>query len=115
MAEIRPSDFNRRATLKAYDYAQRDSGGTYGVLVESVDVWCMVENLSGSTNPTQGQIKSDADYKVTLRYNAAFTTNWIFYYEGMDMKIKNIQTDLEGYKRFMILLCSVSIQQQSWS
>lgn len=111
MADINPSDFNRRATLKNYDYTQGDAGGVTKDLSDSVTVWCSVENLSGSTNPTQGQIKSDAEYKVTLRYNSNFTTNWIVSYENMDMKIKSIEIDKEGYKRFMILLCSVSIQQ----
>lgn len=113
--QINPSEFNRRGFLKAYTFTEGDAGGLTPVLSETKEVWCKVENLSGSTRPTQGQLKSDADYKVTLRYNVAFTTNWIFNYEGMDMKIKSVSVDNEAYKRFMILYCSVSLNQESWS
>ena len=109
------SEFNRRGTMTAYDYDQRDSGGTYRVFRESIDIWCKIENLSVSTNPTQAQMKTDASYKITARYNPVFTTNWVFSYEGIDMMIKDISVDNEGYKRFMIFYCSTTIKQESWS
>ena len=112
---IKPSDFKNIGTMKAYTFSQTDSGGVNKVLAESLNVWMKFEQLGGGTGPSFSQIASDANFIATMRYNAAFNTNWILEYEGQNYKIDNIKTDDVSYKRFMILECSTSIKLQDWS
>lgn len=112
---INVSEMNRRVVLESYTYTQGDAGGSTPVLAESVTVWAKVEQKGGSMSFTQSQLMADATYQITMRYRSGVTTNWNVVYEGQTFMINKIVTDTEGYKRYMILDCSVSIAQQSWS
>lgn len=112
---IKPSEFNRRVTLKAYTYTHNDSGGITPVLAESVEVWAKVIQTTGGTGTQEAQQLSYNNYSVTLRYREGLTTNWLVFYEDQVFKINSISVSEEGYKRFMVLSCSTTIRQSDWS
>lgn len=113
---INASDLNRLVTLESYTYTQNDSGGTNPVLAEEIpDVWAIVEQKGGSMGFNQAQMMADATYQITIRYRPQVTTNWNIIYEGQIFMINKIVFDNPAYKRYMIIDCSVSISQQSWS
>ena len=109
------SELTRRITLTSYDFVQTDSGGVNKILAETFDTWAKVEQKGGGMGFNQAQMMADASYQVTIRYRAKVTTNWYIVYEWQVFKIDKIVFDNPGYKRFMIIDCSVSIQQTSWS
>ncbi len=112
---INVSEFNRRLEFKAYDYTQGDAGGLTAALKETITVWGKFEQNSGSTQVNQAQVMTNNNFTATIRYRAAFTTNWLILYEGQLYKINSIRTDTEGYKRYMIIDCSVSVSLTDWS
>lgn len=109
------SDFNRRITLTSYNYSQSGSGGVSAVEAEIFDTWAKVEQKGGGVNSNQAQMMSDASYRITIRYRPQVTKNWNISYEGQTFIINSISFDNPAYKRFMIIDCSVSIKQTSWS
>lgn len=115
MPKIIPSEFNRRITLAAYDYSQGDSGGSTKVLKESVEVWGLVEGRTGVAVVGHAQEQWNYDYKITIRHQSKFNSNWIVYYENNVLKINALTTVEEGYKRFMVLRCTTTQKIQSWS
>ena len=113
---ITASNLNRLVTLKSYTYSQGDAGGSTPVLAEQIDnVWASIEQKGGNMNFNQAQMMEDATYQVTIRYKPQVTTNWNIEYEGQVFKINKIVLDNEAYKRYMIIDCTVSVSQQSWS
>ena len=114
--EILASNLNRQVNLEAYDYTKGSAGGLTPVLIETlVNVWAQVDQLSGGDVINQGQDKNFAGYKIILRYRPELNEKWIIFYEGQRMKIKQMQVDNTAYKRYWIIYCSTSIQQQDWS
>lgn len=113
--DINPSEFTRRITLTSYGFTQGDAGGLSPVLAETFDTWAKWEQKGGGMSANQAQMMADASVQVIVRYRPQVTTNWIIVYEGQYYKINKIITDLPGYKRFMIIDCSVTIKQESWS
>jgi SPP1 family predicted phage head-tail adaptor len=113
---IAASDLNRLITLESYSYSQNDSGGLTPVLAEQLtDVWANIQQKGGDMRFNQAQMMADATYQITIRYKPQVTTNWNIIYEGQTYMINKIVLDNPAYKRFMIIDCSVSISQQSWS
>lgn len=107
---------NRRVTLSAYDSIQDVVyGGNQLVLKETFDTWAQVVQKGGSTGINQGQMKSDFTYVITIRFRPQVSENWNITYEGQTLIINQLQVDDPGYKRYLIIYCSVSEQQQSWS
>ena len=116
MTPISPSELNRLVNLVSYTYTQNDSGGLTPVIAEQITgAWATVDQLGGDARINQGQDKNFANYKIIVRYRSQMTENWMIVYEGQTMKIKQMQVDDTSYKRFWIIYCSTSIQQQSWS
>ncbi len=113
--EISPSDFTRRVTMSSYTFDQGNTGGTSAVLTESFDCWAQVISKGGSQYVTQAQTKNDAQFQVTIRYRSQVTENWNVTYEGQRMIINRLSYDNNGYKRYIIMQCSESINQESWS
>ncbi len=113
--EVIASELNVRVTCKAFDYAEQAAGGTLPVLRESFDDWFKVEQLSGSTSFQQAQQISTSQYKLTCRYNAALNENWIFYFEGLYLKVDQMQVDNPAYKRYFFIYCSTTKQFDGWS
>lgn len=113
--DIRPSEFTRRVIIVAYDYVQKDSGGTSPIVAESFETWAKVEQKGGSMGANQAQLMADATYQVTLRYRPQVNQSWNIVYEGQTFKIDKIVIQYPQYKEFMIIDCSVSIQIESWS
>lgn len=110
------SALNRLIDLKSYSYTQNDSGGTTPALAESIlGVWANVLQLNGGSSVNLGQVKNFADYKITIRYRSQLTENWTVTYEGQQLIIKRIELNEPQYKKYMILYCAVSINQESWS
>ena len=112
---IKPSEFKTLITLKSYTYTKVTGAGLQRSLADTVTAWAKWENLSGSTAPNQAQMMSDISARVTLRYNPAFSMNWVVEFDGQEYTIKFIKVDDESYKRFMIIDLGVSINQTSWS
>jgi SPP1 family predicted phage head-tail adaptor len=112
---IHASDFTRRVTMVSYDFAQGPTGGINKVLAESFDTWADVESKGGSQYVTQAQVKNDSQWTVTIRYRPQVTENWNVIYEGQVFIITKISVVEPYYKKFMILNCSGSNQQESWS
>ena len=113
--EISPSDFTRRVTMESWDFTQINTGGVNRVLAESFECWAQVISKSGSQNVIQAQVKNDAQYQITIRYRPQITENWNVVYEGQTMIINRMSPDNTGYKRYLIMQCTGSIQQESWS
>lgn len=113
--EISPSEFNRRITLTSYGYSVGDSGGLSPVEAETFDTWAKWEQKGGNMSANQAQMMADATAQATIRYRPQVTENWNIIYEGQVYMINKITLDNPGFKRFMIIDCSVSIQQTSWS
>lgn len=113
--EINASDLNRQVTLESYDYSQNDSGGTSAVLAEQITTWANIVQLSGGDVINQGQDKNFSDFKITIRYRPQITENWNIVYEGMTLKIKQMQVDNPAYKRYIIISASTTLQPSSWS
>ncbi len=101
--------------MAAYASGKGVAGGVTKTLMETIDVWAKVEPVGGSTQPFQAQVMSDVSLRVTCRYNAAFTTNWILYFDGQYYTIKFIKIDDPSYRRFIIMDCATSLSQTSWS
>lgn len=112
---IFPSDFNRRITLTSYDFSQGDAGGVSAVEAESFDTWAKWELKGGGMSLNQAQMMADASAQATIRYRPQVTENWNIVYEGQVYRVDKIVYDSPNDKRFMIIDCSVSIQQTSWS
>lgn len=112
---ISPSEFKTLVTLKAYSSGKGAYGGVTKTLQETIDVWGKFEMIGGSTNVTQAQMMSNVTARFTCRYNAAFTANWIVYFDGQYYNISYIKIDDPSYRRFMIMDLSVSLSQTSWS
>lgn len=112
---ITTSQLNRQLTLISYDYLPGDSGGLTPVVAEQMTIWGNVIPLNGGSAVNFGQEKNFADYKITIRYHSQVTENWNIIYEGKTLSIKQMQVDDEGYKRYLTIFASTSIQQQSWS
>ncbi len=113
---INPSEFKSLVTFKVYDNGKAIGGAPKRLsIIESLEVWAKFEQVGGSTQPLQAQMMSDVTARITCRYNAAFTTNWVVIVEGQEYTIKFIKTDDPAYKRFMIIDCAVSLGQTSWS
>lgn len=112
---VNASDFDRRITLKAYDYTQNSFGAPVRDLKETVTIWAKVTQKSGFTNTQEAQQQSQSFYEIFIRYQAKFNSNWVIEYENMELKIDNIKPDDEGNKRFMIIKASVTIRQEDWS
>ena len=113
--EIKPSEFNRLVTMKSYTYSQGDSGAVTAVLAESFQTWAKVVQNGGNTGTNQGQEQSTANYTITIRYRPGVTENWNITYEGLTLKIGQLQIDNPAYKRYLIISCNVTIQQSDWS
>lgn len=113
---ISPSEFTSLVVFKSYSSGKDPVyGGPTRTLAETVQQWCKFEQLSGGTGPNQSQMMSDVSVRLTTRYYAGFTTNWVIEFEGQEYTIKFIKTDTPNYKNFMIIDCSVSLSQTSWS
>lgn len=112
---VNPSEFTRRIVLVSYDYSEGDAGGLTPVLAEEFETWAKWEQKGGGMGLNQAQMMADATAQVTIRYRPQVTTNWNIIYEGQTYRIDKIVFDDPGYKRFMIIDCSVSIKQTSWS
>lgn len=110
-----PSELNRRISARAYDFTKATGGGLIPVLVETIDTWAKIEQLSGSTDTTQSQQQSNAQYRVTIRYRAQINENWLFVYEGLVLKISQLQVDNPAYKRYWIAYCTTTNQLSDWS
>lgn len=113
--EVLPSEFTRRITLTSYDYVQGDAGGVSAVAAESFDTWAKWEQKGGGMGANQEQMQGDENVRVTVRYRPQVTVNWFIVYEGQVYRINKMSFDNPGYKRFIIIECSVSIKLQSWS
>ncbi len=113
---IKPSEFKSLATFKSYS-SVKDTvyGGLTRSLQESTQMWVKFEPVGGSTQPIQAQMMSDIQARITCRYYAGLTTNWVVEFEGQEYTIKFIKTDDPAYKRFMIIDLGTSVQQTSWS
>ena len=112
---IKPSEFTSLVTFKTYASGKNIYGGVTRTLAESLQQWCKFEQVGGSTQPLQAQMMSDVQARITTRYYAGFTTNWVVEFEGKEYTVKFIKTDLPARKRFMIIDCSVSLNQNGWS
>jgi len=112
---IKPSEFTSLVTFKSYSSVKGTYGGLTRTLQETIEVWAKFEQLGGSTQPNMAQMMSDVQARITTRYYAGFTTNWVVEFEGKEYTIKFIKTDIPNYKRFMIIDCAISINQTSWS
>lgn len=112
---VTASELTRRVTMASYDFEQKDSGGTSPVLVESFDTWAKVEQNGGSMGANQAQMMADATYQVTIRYRPQVNQSWNIIYEGQTFRIDKIVIERPGYKEFLVIDCSVSIQIESWS
>lgn len=113
---MKVSDLNVLVNFLAYSFTKNEYGGTDKILAETISgVWANIKDVGGSTAPVQAQMKSDISYQVTVRYNEAFTTNWNIEHNGQLLTIKHIKIDDPAYARFMIMDCSVSLDQTSWS
>lgn len=112
---ISPSDFTRRITLTSYDFTQGNTGGISKRLAESFDTWADVQSKGGSQYVTQGQVKNDAQWQITMRYRPQVTENWNVIYEGQVFIINKINVVEPFFKKFMVLSCTGSIAQESWS
>lgn len=113
--EINPSEFTRRITLTSYGFNQGSSGGLSAVLAETFDTWAKLDQKGGGMSANQAQMMADASAQFTMRYRPQVTQNWNIVYEEQTYMINKIVYDNPGYKRFMIIDCSVSIQLESWS
>ena len=113
---VNPSQFTRLVDLVSYGYSTGDSGGVTPVLEETISsVWAKVEPLNGGNVINQGQDKNFADFRITIRYRPQVTENWNIIYQGQTLKVKQMQVDDEGYKRYLIIYASTTINQQGWS
>jgi SPP1 family predicted phage head-tail adaptor len=114
--QISASDLDRLVDLESYGFSIGDAGGSTAIPEETITgVWASVVQQGGGDFINQGQDRNFADYKVIIRYRPQLTENWIIVYEGLRMKIKQMQVDDTAYKRYLIIYCSTSIQQTSWS
>lgn len=113
---ITPSELNQLVSLVAYTSSQNDTGTITATNAETIDgVWANIKQLGGDTNTAQGQQISNAQYKIVIRYLPQMTENWLIVYNDITLKITQMQVDNPAYMRYLIIYCSTTIQQTSWS
>ncbi len=112
---INVSEFNRRIVLTAYDYVEGNSGGIVPIFKEALSKWAKVEQKRGFTATAEAQQQSVMYYQVTMRYEKSVNENWIISYEKLTLKINDIDVKEEGYKRYQVLNCSVTLKFENWS
>lgn len=111
-----PSELNQIISLLAYTSTQNDTGTVSATLIEQIDnVWAKIEQLGGHTDTNQAQQLSTANYRITVRYLPQLTENWLISYGNSVFKITQMQVDNPAYKRYLIIYCSITIQQTDWS
>lgn len=103
---------NRRVTIKSWDYAQDNAGGSYSIEQDSYTMWAKVEARSGTMFTGQEQALWNYDYKVTLRYEASrvIKSNYTIDYDGKRMVINAVSFLEEGHRKYCIARCSTTDQ-----
>ena len=111
MAEIKPSLFNRRIEVVRAATLADDAGGTENTGYDTqFTSWAHWEELSTSRKAYYGLDLFNVFAEVILRYSPdrPFDTSNLVLYQGQYWSVNDARVEVQGYKRFWRLICSLS-------
>lgn len=102
---MRAGELSRRVTLQRIGATTRDAYGQEETTWDDVGTyWAAIVPRRGKEVTVAGQLRADADYKVTLRYVAGVTPADRLRYAGRTLNIFAVE-DLDEGHHTLLLLC----------
>ncbi|ACU61357.1 phage head closure protein [Chitinophaga pinensis] len=112
MSKIKPQgQFNRRIQAQKLSVTQNEAGGMVETWSSLFETWAYVGPVKSWRHLEIMKNTQSASYEVQIRYTPSrqIDNNVRFVYEGKVLVINSIEEDVEGNKRFYVLILTEQV------